>query len=118
MEEPLLKIMKNPPQAPKSYFRLTRQIKIRGEAIYIIFAGIVLSVFLFFVLMDSSLIASLIFSWMPLAIAFIFYFTFVKDKPKYYLDYYLNELFGNYLTVPKRKKKHLYNLSIKMHKEP
>ena len=83
MDEPLLKIIKNPPQAPKSYFRLTRQIKIRGEAIYIIFAGIVLSVFLFFVLMDSSLIASLLFSWLPLALSFIFYFTFVKDKPKY-----------------------------------
>jgi hypothetical protein len=114
MDEPLLKIIKNPPQAPKSYFRLTRQIKIRGEAIYIIFAGIVLSVFLFFVLMDSSLIASLLFSWLPLAFSFIFYFTFVKDKPKYYLDYYINELFGNYLTTKVKKQKKLHKLKINL----
>jgi uncharacterized membrane protein YobD (UPF0266 family) len=114
MDQPLIKIIKNPPQAPKSSFRLTRQIKIRGEAIYIIFAGIVLSVFCFFILMDSSLIASLLFSWLPLAFSFIFYLKFVKDKPKYYLDYYLNELFGNYLTISNKKPKKIYNLKIKL----
>ncbi len=104
MNGELMNIPRNPPQAPASLFRVTRNLKVRGDAIYIIFGGIAGSVFVFFVTMDLSLILALAVSWMPLAGALWFYFKFVRNKPKYYFDYALNGLFGRRLTVRRRKK--------------
>ena len=100
----LMNIPRNPPQAPASLFRVTRNLKVRGDAIYIIFGGIAGSVFVFFVTMDLSLILALAVTWIPLAGALWFYFKFVREKPKYYFDYSLNGLFGRSLIAPKGKK--------------
>ena len=51
-EEAPLAIPRNPAQIPASQFRLSRNLKVRGDAIYIIFGGIIGAVFLFFALMD------------------------------------------------------------------
>ena len=99
----LMNIPRNPPQAPASLFRVTRNLKVRGDAIYIIFGGIAGSVFVFFVTMDLSLILALAVTWIPLAGALWFYFKFVRNKPKYYFYYALNGLFGRRLTVRRRK---------------
>ena len=104
MNHELLIIPRNPAQAPASLFRVTRTLKVRGDAIYIIFGGIAASVLVFFVTMDISLILALSVTWMPLAGALWFYFKFVREKPKYFFDYSLNSLFGSKLTAPKRKK--------------
>ena len=103
MNGELMNIPRNPPQAPASLFRVTRNLKVRGDAIYIIFGGIAGSVFVFFVTMDLSLILALAVSWMPLAGALWFYFKFVRNKPKYYFDYALNGLFGRRLTIRKKR---------------
>ena len=55
-EETPLAIPRNPAQIPASQFRLSRNLKVRGDAIYIIFGGIIGAVFLFFALMDASAI--------------------------------------------------------------
>ena len=104
MKSDLMTIPRNPPQAPASLFRVTRTLKVRGDAIYIIFGGIAASVFIFFIAMDLSFILALGTSWMPLAAALWFYFTFVREKPRYYFDYALNGLFGRKLVAPARKK--------------
>ncbi len=104
MKSELMTIPRNPAQAPASLFRVTRTLKVRGDAIYIIFAGIAASVLVFFVAMDLSLTLALCVSWMPLAGALWFYFKFVREKTKYYLDYSLNGLFGRSLIAPKGKK--------------
>ena len=104
MKSEMMIIPRNPSQAPASLFRVTRTLKVRGDAIYIIFGGIAASVFIFFIAMDLSLILALGTSWMPLAAALWFYFKFVREKPKYYFDYALNGLFGRRLIAPKRKK--------------
>ena len=103
MNQELLTIPRNPPQAPPSLFRVTRTLKVRGDAIYIIFGGIAASVLLFFVSMDVSLLLALGISWMPIAGALCFYFKFVRGKPKFYFDYVLNGLFGRKITLPKQK---------------
>lgn len=98
-----LTIPKNPPQIPPSQFRISRNLKVRGDAIYIIFGGIVASVFLFFCLMDMSVILALAISWIPVAVAVWFYFRFVRDRPRYYFDYWINGLFGRGLRIDRRK---------------
>ena len=103
MSSELLTIPRNPPQAPPSLFRVTRTLKVRGDAIYIIFGGIAVSVLVFFVTMDFSLCLALMVSWMPLAGALSFYFKFVREKPKFYFDYVLNGLFGRKIVLPKQK---------------
>ena len=45
-EESPLAIPRNPAQIPASQFRLSRNLKVRGDAIYIIFGGIIGAVFL------------------------------------------------------------------------
>lgn len=97
-DNPLI-VPKNPSQVPPSQFRLSRNLKVRGDAIYIIFAGIVGAVFLFFCLMDFSAILAVAVSWIPLVISLWFYFKFVRDKPRYYFDYWLNGLFSKNLCV-------------------
>ena len=104
MKSELLYIPRNPAQAPASLFRVTRTLKVRGDAIYIIFGGIAASVFVFFIAMDLSLILALGTSWIPLAASLWFYFKFVREKPKYYFDYALNGLFGRKLIAPTRRK--------------
>ena len=104
MNSDLMNIPRNPAQAPASLFRVTRTLKVRGDAIYIIFGGIAASVFVFFIAMDISLVLALGSSWLPLAAALWFYFKFVREKPKYYFDYALNGLFGRRLVAPARKK--------------
>ena len=73
-EETPLAIPRNPAQIPASQFRLSRNLKVRGDAIYIIFGGIIGAVFLFFALMDASAILAVVASWIPLAISVWFYF--------------------------------------------
>lgn len=104
MKNELMYIPRNPAQAPASLFRVTRTLKVRGDAIYIIFGGIAASVFVFFIAMDLSLILALGTSWIPLAASLWFYFKFVREKPKYYFDYALNGLFGRKLIAPTRRK--------------
>ena len=104
MKSDLMTIPRNPAQAPASLFRVTRTLKVRGDAIYIIFGGIAASVFVFFIAMDLSLILALGTSWIPLAASLWFYFKFVREKPKYYFDYALNGLFGRKLIAPTRRK--------------
>ena len=106
MKTDLMNIPRNPPQAPPSLFRVTRNLKVRGDAIYILFGGIAGSVLVFFAAMDVSLILALTLSWTPLAAAFWFYFKFVREKPKYYFDYALNGLFGRRLSAPVRRRRH------------
>ena len=55
MNEALMVIPRNPPQAPPSLFRVSRSLKVRGDAIYIIFGGIAGSVVVFFIMMDIAL---------------------------------------------------------------
>ena len=102
-EETPLVIPRNPAQIPASQFRLSRNLKVRGDAIYIIFGGIIGAVFLFFALMDASAILAVAVSWIPLAASFWFYFRFVREKPRYYFDYWLNSLFGTALRLDTRK---------------
>ena len=102
-EETPLVIPRNPAQIPASQFRLSRNLKVRGDAIYIIFGGIIGAVFLFFTLMDASAILALAVSWIPLAVSVWFYFRFVREKPRYYFDYWLNSLFGTALRLDTRK---------------
>lgn len=103
MEEAPLVIPRNPAQIPASQFRLSRNLKVRGDAIYIIFGGIIGAVFLFFALMDTSAILAVAVSWIPLAVSVWFYFRFVREKPRYYFDYWLNSLFGTALRLDTRK---------------
>ena len=91
-EQPLV-VPRNPAQIPASQFRLSRNLKVRGDAIYIIFGGIIGAVFLFFALMDASAILAVAVSWIPLAASVWFYFRFVREKPRYYFDYWINSLF-------------------------
>ena len=102
-EETPLVIPRNPAQIPASQFRLSRNLKVRGDAIYIIFGGIIGAVFLFFALMDASAILAVAVSWIPLAVSVWFYFRFVREKPRYYFDYWLNSLFGTALRLDTRK---------------
>lgn len=102
-EETPLAILRNPAQIPASQFRLSRNLKVRGDAIYIIFGGIIGAVFLFFALMDASAILAVVVSWIPLAISVWFYFRFVREKPRYYFDYWLNSHFGTALRLDTRK---------------
>ena len=102
-EETPLAIPRNPAQIPASQFRLSRNLKVRGDAIYIIFGGIIGAVFLFFALMDASAILAIAVSWIPLAVSVWFYFRFVREKPRYYFDYWLNSLFGTALRLDTRK---------------
>lgn len=102
-EEAPLAIPRNPAQIPASQFRLSRNLKVRGDAIYIIFGGIIGAVFLFFALMDVSAILAVAVSWIPLAVSVWFYFRFVREKPRYYFDYWLNSLFGTALRLDPRK---------------
>ena len=102
-EETPLVIPRNPAQIPASQFRLSRNLKVRGDAIYIIFGGIIGAVFLFFALMDASAILAVAVSWIPLATSVWFYFRFVREKPRYYFDYWLNSLFGTALRLDTRK---------------
>ena len=102
-EETPLVIPRNPAQIPASQFRLSRNLKVRGDAIYIIFGGIIGAVFLFFALMDASAIQALAISWIPLAVSVWFYFRFVREKPRHYFDYWLNSLFGTALRLDTRK---------------
>ena len=102
-EETPLAIPRTPVQIPASQFRLSRNLKVRGDAIYIIFGGIIGAVFLFFALMDASAILSVAVSWIPLAASVWFYFRFVREKPRYYFDYWLNSLFGTALRLDPRK---------------
>lgn len=103
-EDRPLTIPRNPSQIPPSQFRLSRNLKVRGSAIYIIFSGIIAAVFLFFVLMDISALLALGVFWIPLLFSIWFYFKFVREKPKYYFDYVLNNIFGHGLRVSDRKK--------------
>ena len=103
IEETPLAIPRNPAQIPASQFRLSRNLKVRGDAIYIIFGVIIGAVFLFFVLMDASAILAVAVSWIPLAVSVWFYFRFVREKPRYYFDYWLNSLFGTALRLDTRK---------------
>ena len=103
IEETPLAIPRNPVQIPASQFRLSRNLKVRGDAIYIIFGGIIGAVFLFFALMDVSAILAVAVSWIPLAASVWFYFRFVREKPRYYFDYWLNSLFGTALRLDTRK---------------
>ncbi len=96
-------IPRNPAQIPASQFRITRNLKVRGDAIFLIFGGIVAAVILFVVLLDISLIPAIAFSWMPLSGSVWFYFRFIREKPQYYFDYWLNSLFGDSLSVSLRK---------------
>lgn len=102
-EETPLAIPRNPAQIPASQFRLSRNLKVRGDAIYIIFGGIIGAVFLFFALMDASAILAVAVSWIPLAASVWFYFRFVREKPRYYFDYWINSLFGTALRLDPRK---------------
>ena len=95
-EETPLAIPRNPAQIPASQFRLSRNLKVRGDAIYIIFGGII-------GLMDASAILAVAVSWIPLAISVWFYFRFVREKPHYYFDYWLNSLFGTALRLDTQK---------------
>ena len=70
----------------------------------LIFGGIIGAVFLFFVLMDISAILAVGVCWIPLVFAVWFYFRFVREKPKYYFDYWLNSLFGTALRFESRSK--------------
>ena len=97
-----LTIPRNPPQTPASQFRISRNLKVRGDAIYIIFGGIVASTLLFFCLMDTSAILAFAISWTPLALAVWFYFRFVRERPRYYFDYWINGLFGRSLRLDRR----------------
>lgn len=101
-DKPLI-IPKNPSQVPVSQFRLSRNLKVRGDAIYIIFSGIVGAVFLFFCLMDFSAVLAVAVSWIPLAVSLWFYWKFVREKPRFYFDYWLNGLFGRNLCVDAKK---------------
>ena len=103
IEETPLAIRRNPAQIPASQFRLSRNLKVRGDAIYIIFGGIIGAVFLFFALMDVSAILAVAVSWIPLAASVWFYFRFVPEKPRYYFDYWLTSLFGTALRLNPRK---------------
>ena len=107
MSEELMVIPRNPPQAPPSLFRVSRSLKVRGDAIYIIFGGIAGSVVVFFIMMDIALPLALGLSWMPLAGALWFYFKFVRGKPRFYFDYVLNGIFGRSLILPQKKFKKL-----------
>jgi len=100
MKNKQLVIPRNPSQAPASLFRLTRTLKVRGDAIYIIFGGIAGSVFIFFTGMDKSLVLTLCICWVPLAMSLYFYFRFIRGKPKYYFDYTLNGMYGRRLIAP------------------
>ncbi len=102
-DKPII-IPKNPAQIPPSQFRLSRNLKVRGDAIYIIFAGIVGAVCLFVALMDTSAILALITSPIPLVFSTWFYFKFVREKPRYYFEYYLNGIFGTSLRLHPKKK--------------
>ena len=102
MQDIPLTIPKNPPQIPPSQFRISRNLKVRGDAIYIIFGGIVASAFLFFCLMDISAILALAISWIPLTFAVWFYFRFVREPPRYYFDYWINGFFGRGLRIDRR----------------
>ena len=97
-------IPRNPQQVPASQFRLSRNLKVRGDAIYIIFSGIVASVFLFFCLMDTSAVLAVATAWIPLVVSVWFYFRFVREKPRYYFEYFLNSLYGNTLRIDSHKK--------------
>ena len=103
IEETPLAIPRNPAQIPASQFRLSRNLKVRGDAIYIIFGGIIGAVFLFFALMDVSAILAVAVSWIPLTASVWFYFRFVREKPRYYFDYWINSLFGTALRLDPRK---------------
>ena len=102
-EDTPLVIPRNPAQVPPSQFRLSRNLKVRGDAIYIIFSGIIGAVLLFFVLMDTSAILALGVSWIPLAVSVWFYFRFVRERPRFYFDYWLNSRFGSTLRLNSRK---------------
>ena len=97
-----LSIPRNPAQVPASQFRLSRNLKVRGDAIYIIFGGIVGAVFLFFVLMETSALLAVGVAWIPLVFSLWFYFKFVREKPRFYFDYWLNGFFGKNLRLDKR----------------
>ena len=84
--------------------RLSRNLKVRGDAIYIIFGGIIGAVFLFFVLMDISAILAVGVCWIPLVFAVWNRYTYSREKPKYYFDYWLNSLFGTALRFESRLK--------------
>lgn len=105
MDDRLMTIPKNPPQTPPSLFRVTRSLKVRGDAIYIIFGGVGASVMVFFVAMDTALLLALGIAWMPLAASVWFYFHFVRGKPRYYIDYTVNALFGRDLVSPSGENK-------------
>ncbi len=101
-ETPLI-IPRPPAQIPASQFRISRNLKVRGDAIYIIFGGIIGSVCLFFASMEISAVLAVSISWGPLITSIWFYFRFVREKPRYYFDYCLNTLFGNALRVDTKK---------------
>ncbi|MBN2643292.1 MAG: hypothetical protein JXR78_16695 [Victivallales bacterium] len=98
-EDTPLCIPGNPGQIPPSQFRLSRNMKVRGDAIYIIFSGIIGTVLMFFILMDTSAVLAIGVSWVPLVASTWFYFRFVRGRSKYYFEYWLNGLSGDRLRV-------------------
>ena len=42
--------------------------------------------------MDTSAVLAVATAWIPLAISVWFYFRFVREKPRYYFEYFLNSL--------------------------
>jgi hypothetical protein len=43
-------------------------------------------------------------AWIPLVVSVWFYLRFVREKPRYYFEYFLNSLFGNTLRIDPHKK--------------
>jgi len=104
MSEQLIEIPANPPPPPISQFKVSRNLKVRGDAIYIIFGGVLFSVLVFLMLLNTSIFLALLLAGVPTAGAVMFYFRFVRNKPKYYFDYWCNGLVDKVLHKKHMKK--------------
>ena len=93
-------------QSPEDYYKnpllgtYTRMVRM----LCLLVSLFLMPLFLFFCLMDTSAVLAVATAWIPLVVSVWFYFRFVREKPRYYFEYFLNSLYGNTLRIDPHKK--------------
>ena len=103
-EEKAMTVPRNPPKAPEAMFDMFG-VKLRGDAVYICFGGLLASVLVFIIALDVSIFLAAGLSWIPFAASAWFYIKFVHNRPKGYFDYWLVSQFNTSLRRKPRKVK-------------
>ena len=97
-------ITRNPPQMVESVVKLFG-FRVRGNTVYVFFAGLVLGVFCAIAVYPIHILAAGLALAAPPFLSVLFIRKFVAEKPRYFFWFWLDEkLQGRFLRQPERKR--------------